>query len=102
MSLKVALRIAAIACGMAVSIAAFAQSWPAKPIRLILGYPTGGATDAMARPLIAKGQVAVARAEGACLFDIDASRPSTGSPASSLRYPSMWSNDRFSSISTTM
>ena len=54
MSLKLALRIAAIACGMAVSIAAFAQSWPAKPIRLILGYPTGGATDAMARPLIAK------------------------------------------------
>jgi tripartite-type tricarboxylate transporter receptor subunit TctC len=54
MSLKLALRIAAIACGMAVSIAAFAQSWPAKPIRLILGYPTGGATDAMARPLIPK------------------------------------------------
>lgn len=54
MSLKLASRIAAIACGMAVSIAAFAQSWPAKPIRLILGYPTGGATDAMARPLIAK------------------------------------------------
>jgi tripartite-type tricarboxylate transporter receptor subunit TctC len=54
MSLKLALRIAAIGCGMAISIAAFAQSWPAKPIRLILGYPTGGATDAMARPLIAK------------------------------------------------
>jgi tripartite-type tricarboxylate transporter receptor subunit TctC len=54
MSLKFALRIAAIACGMAVSIGAFAQTWPTKPIRLILGYPTGGATDAMARPLIAK------------------------------------------------
>jgi tripartite-type tricarboxylate transporter receptor subunit TctC len=54
MSLKLALRVAAIACGMAVSIGAFAQSWPTKPIRLILGYPTGGATDAMARPLIAK------------------------------------------------
>jgi tripartite-type tricarboxylate transporter receptor subunit TctC len=48
------LRIAAVACGLALSINAFAQSWPAKPIRLILGYPTGGATDAMARPLIAK------------------------------------------------
>src|SRR5688572_29339931 len=33
---------------------AFAQAWPAKPIRLLLGYTTGGATDAMARPLIAK------------------------------------------------
>ena len=54
MSLKLALRVAAIACAMAVSIGAFAQSWPTKPIRLILGYPTGGATDAMARPLIAK------------------------------------------------
>src|SRR5918999_3269852 len=54
MSRKLALRVAAIACAMAVSIGAFAQSWPTKPIRLILGYPTGGATDAMARPLIAK------------------------------------------------
>src|ERR671915_1278990 len=54
MSFKLALRVAAIACAMAVSIGAFAQSWPTKPIRLILGYPTGGATDAMARPLIAK------------------------------------------------
>lgn len=49
-----ALRIAVIGCAMAVSAAAFSQSWPAKPIKLILGYPTGGATDAMARPLIAK------------------------------------------------
>jgi tripartite-type tricarboxylate transporter receptor subunit TctC len=48
------LRIAAIACAMAVSTPAFAQAWPAKPIKLILGYPTGGATDAMARPLISK------------------------------------------------
>lgn len=54
MLLKLALRFTAVACAVAVPIAAFAQSWPAKPIRLILGYPTGGATDAMARPLIAK------------------------------------------------
>ena len=48
------LRIAILACGFFLSLAAIAQSWPAKPIRLILGYTTGGATDAMARPLIAK------------------------------------------------
>ena len=32
----------------------FGQTWPAKPIKLLLGYTTGGAADAMARPLIAK------------------------------------------------
>ena len=37
------------------------------------------------------------------MFDMLAFRPSTsGRPASSVRYPSMWSNDLFSSISTTM
>ena len=48
------LKPALLIAGMAISMAAFAQAWPAKPIKLILGYPTGGATDAMARPLIAK------------------------------------------------
>lgn len=48
------LKHAFLVCAMAASPALFAQSWPAKPIKLILGYPTGGATDAMARPLIAK------------------------------------------------
>jgi tripartite-type tricarboxylate transporter receptor subunit TctC len=54
MSFKSVLRLAAIACAMAISATGFAQAWPTKPIKLILGYPTGGATDAMARPLIAK------------------------------------------------
>ena len=47
-------RFAALACGLLISCAASAQNWPSKPIRLILGYTTGGAADAMARPLIAK------------------------------------------------
>ena len=47
------LRIA-IFCALLLPHLVSAQSWPAKPIRLILGYTTGGATDAMARPLIAK------------------------------------------------
>jgi len=36
------------------SMTASAQTWPTKPIRLLLGYTSGGAADAMARPLIAK------------------------------------------------
>ena len=34
-----------------VSSAATAQAWPAKPIRIILQFPAGGATDAVARIL---------------------------------------------------
>ena len=34
--------------------AAFAQSWPARPVRIINPFPPGGGTDAFARPLAAK------------------------------------------------
>ncbi len=34
--------------------AASAQSWPAKPVRIINPFPPGGGTDAFARPLAAK------------------------------------------------
>jgi tripartite-type tricarboxylate transporter receptor subunit TctC len=46
-------KLAVIFC-LFFSASAFGQAWPAKPIRLLLGYTTGGAADAMARPLIAK------------------------------------------------
>jgi tripartite-type tricarboxylate transporter receptor subunit TctC len=36
-----------------------ARSWPEKPIRLVLGYPTGGAADATARPLQPKLEAAL-------------------------------------------
>lgn len=34
--------------------AAFAQSWPTRPVRIINPFPPGGGTDAFARPLAAK------------------------------------------------
>ena len=52
-------RLAVLAGGALVSACALAQSWPTKPIHLMLGYTTGGAADAMARPLIAKMEPAL-------------------------------------------
>jgi tripartite-type tricarboxylate transporter receptor subunit TctC len=40
-----------IACLLAVVPAALAQSYPAKPIRLMIGYAPGGSAEAGARPL---------------------------------------------------
>lgn len=37
------------AAGLAMPMAAWAQSWPSKPIKLVIGYSTGGSTDATAR-----------------------------------------------------
>ena len=39
--------------------AAFAQSWPTKPVRIINPFPPGGGTDAFARPLAAKLTIAL-------------------------------------------
>jgi tripartite-type tricarboxylate transporter receptor subunit TctC len=52
-------RAAALAFAAMLAFPAYSQSWPTKPVRLILGYTTGGAADAMARPLIAKMEPAL-------------------------------------------
>src|SRR5256886_8368430 len=46
------LRFAAVAALLAASLStAHAQSYPSKPIRLMIGYAPGGSADAGARPL---------------------------------------------------
>jgi tripartite-type tricarboxylate transporter receptor subunit TctC len=45
---------AALACALAASSVAFAQSWPTKPMIFLNPFPAGGGTDTFARPIAAK------------------------------------------------
>lgn len=58
MNRRSALSFAALACTLAAA-PAFGQSWPAKPIRLVVGFPAGGTTDVMARVVAAPLQKAL-------------------------------------------
>jgi len=51
MSKRGLLRIAVLGASLALSGAAFGQSWPAKPVRMIVPFGTGGGTDIQARLL---------------------------------------------------
>lgn len=51
-----ALKAVATALAVAASAATFAQAWPAKPVRIIVPYPPGGAVDVVTRKMAAKLQ----------------------------------------------
>lgn len=53
-SLRGALRVAAAALALVAALPAFAQSYPNKPVRLIVPYPPGGSVDPVARMMAQK------------------------------------------------
>jgi tripartite-type tricarboxylate transporter receptor subunit TctC len=52
---RLALKITAFAFfGALIGFNSFAQTWPSKPIRVVIGFAPGGTTDVMAR-LVSQG-----------------------------------------------
>lgn len=49
-------RLMALAFGLALAGGAAAQTWPAKPVRIIVPYPPGGAVDVVTRKMAARLQ----------------------------------------------
>jgi len=43
------LKVLALSCAAVLSTAAFAQSWPSKPVRIVVPFAAGGPADTLAR-----------------------------------------------------
>src|SRR4051812_861518 len=52
--LKSTLKLALAACLATASLAAAAQAWPARPVRIVIPFPPGGTLDAVGRQLAQK------------------------------------------------
>jgi tripartite-type tricarboxylate transporter receptor subunit TctC len=86
-SARVLLAATAWATGLALTSEAIADSYPSRPIRLVVGYPPGGANDILARQLAAslgdtlKAQILVENRPGANAIiaaDLVAKAPADG------------------------
>jgi tripartite-type tricarboxylate transporter receptor subunit TctC len=65
---------------------AHAQSWPAKPVTVVVPFPAGGGTDAFARPLYAQlakqiGQQVIVDNKGGAGWNIAATLAAKTQPA---------------------
>lgn len=54
--MKITLRTALAAAALALHTLAQAQAWPAKPVKIVVPYPPGGAVDVVTRKMAAKLQ----------------------------------------------
>ena len=54
--MKASIRLAIAAATLALASAAQAQGWPAKPVKIVVPYPPGGAVDVVTRKIAAKLQ----------------------------------------------
>src|SRR5688500_18590886 len=79
------MKLALLAASIALSTGALAQGFPAKPVRIVVAYPPGGATDILARSMAPKtgellGQPVLIENQGGAGGKIGAQQVSRAAP----------------------